>query len=255
MRPLVTSLFLVQRRKKKVILLLLMLTLSFIPVSNASSSWMREGVYARYGNGSLSFKWECVQTDGAIAELQVDYSINGTIQRSALVYADIQTRDITLQNGTSLGKTALWLPPNPAQNETIELTENITGEIETSDGWVPTIQGPQKFFEVNTHAIYSTGFWDLDTGVILDGEISGEPISKAIGFSYFGFSLIETNIDLGPREWLPEIIMAMPYFLPVIAFLAIFVLLFRRRQRRKRQRELITQRKRKAPKADSSSVS
>ena len=227
--------------KRKILRCLLSCFLVFTslatPLSNSSSSWLRQGAYVKYASSSTAFRWECISIDGSVAELSLSYSVNDTILYSGAVHVDAQNRSTYLLNGTYLGKTVLWLPANPAQGEKIEMLDNKTGEADVG-GWVPTVQGAQKVFSVSWD-----GFWDLDTGTLL--SYSGypslaDPVFRAIGLPSFGdFEMVETNIDLGPREWLPEIIYALPYLLPIIAFVVVFIFLLRRRQRKKKQRETL----------------
>lgn len=217
----------------------ILLTLSVSP------SWFKEGAYIeyRFSSGSIdflnrtrlspffsetTFRWECTGIDGDIARLNVSIAFKGessTLKSSTLVCVNAENRDTKLLNGTYLGKTSLWKPANPAPNETVSV-----------GGWIATCQGAQKCF-------WSGGGYDYDTGILLQSHFQGEATIRALNISdpgAFGVtSFAATNIDLGPREWLPEIVMAVPYMLPFIVFAAIFVFVFRRRQRTKRRKKAL----------------
>jgi len=222
-----------------ILLFFLVFPLLATPLSSGSPSWLKKGAYVKYGSSSTAFRWECIDIDGNMAELNWSYSVNDTILRSAVVRIDIQNRTTYLSNGTYLGKTVLWLPADPVQDEMIEVSDNNSYKAEVR-GWVFTIQGAQKIF----YFYRISGFWDLDTGILLEAD--DDQAFAAAGFpSFQGFKIVETNIDLGPREWLPEIIYALPYLLPIIAFLVVFIFLLRRSQRKKKQREMLMSKQRK----------
>ena len=223
------------------VFILFLIVISGIQLALSSSpTWLKEGVYVEYEfksgdirflNGTwisdkfqAAFRWECINIKGDIATLNVSVIFNGemqTIQLSTIVYVDRQNRNVTLLNGTDIGKTLLWTPIN------------ITAKIEA--GWAATCQGAQKFFWTDGRG------YESDTGILIYLILSGEPALLALGVKDLDFvrvapSITATNIDLGPREWLPEIILSLPYILPVIAFFIIFIVLLRRRVQRKKRK-------------------
>lgn len=220
-------------------------------------AWLEESIYAKYEfesssihfiNGTwifsksqTAFRWECISIKGNVAELNISVMSKGegqTIQLSTPVYVNMENRDVRLLDGTFIGKTFLWLPANPTYNKTVILTNNITAKVRVG-GWMATCQGAQKSFWAENYT--AGGGYDLDTGILIQSTLNREPTLLALGIMDLGgvLSVTATNIDLGPREWLPEIIMLVPFFLPIIAFLIIFILLLRRRKQiKKRQTAL-----------------
>jgi len=211
--------------------------------------WLKEGVYARYefesggiifSNGTWEhsdshavFEWRCVSFEGEMAKLNVSIRFDHTIQFSTHVYVNVETRNVTLLDGTYVGKNWLWLPANPSKNETLRLEDNTTIKVDTG-GSAPTCQGTQKcFFIMNRGTTY-----DLDTGILVSSGFTGEPILRALnisditGVAYFA----ATNIDLGPREWLIDLLYAIPFTLPFIAFIIIFAFLLHKRQQKKKRK-------------------
>lgn len=174
-----------------------------------------------------------MNVEGNRAEVNISISFNNT-KFTALVYVDTANRSVTLLNGTDVGTTYLWVPANPNPDEVKIL------------GTMATPQGQQKAF------LEGNGDYDLDTGVLIHSDFVDEPTLLAVGIvrpGFYGTSGIfsATNIDLGPREWLPEIIMAIPYVLPVVAFIIVLIFLFRKRQEKsRRQRALAAKKKRKS---------
>jgi hypothetical protein len=217
--------------------------------------WLREGVYARYEfpSGGITFsngtwkhvnfeaalQWECVDLEGGVAKLNISLYLNETLL-SALVYVDLTSRDVTLPNGTYLGKTMLWLPANPAQDKLFELNKNQTARVQIRTQ-TDTCQGLQRYFEAEGEDLSIGGSYDLDTGVLIWTDWEYEPELLAfdiVDVGYHGSSgITATNIDLGPREWLFEILRNIPFILPIVGFALVSIFLYRRRRLKKRQRK------------------
>jgi len=233
--------------------------LSLLPIPQlafgASPNWLTRGAYVRYEtrlgsntevgyvhflNGTQTneacfvvLQWECMNIEGdkALLDINVTHTTksNGVALYQTRVYVNTEDRGVTLLNGTYIGKTWLWLPRNPAQGEIIEVNDstNATADVK---GWMATCQGAQKSFWV-----YGFGGYDLDTGVLLSPYLEGDSILQVLGIlSIKNLNVADTNIDLGPREWLPEIIMSLPYILIAVSIGVVFFLVLRRRQKRSR---------------------
>lgn len=230
----------------KVFSILLLFFLFFQPVLGVSPPWLKKEAYVKYeakaayiwfSDGTrtherslVAFKWECVNLEGNTAELNISVALNAAIQFSTRVYVNAENRSVTLLNGTYIGKTWLWLPANPAQNETIPLADNVTTRARVG-GWMSTCQGAQKCFCVRV------GGYDLDTGIPIQPVFDGDPTLRALGISEINnLNIAAINIDLGPREWLMDLILAVPYMLPFIAFAVILIFLIRRRQQKKKRK-------------------
>ncbi|MCW4009333.1 MAG: hypothetical protein NWF05_01765 [Candidatus Bathyarchaeota archaeon] len=218
------------------------------------------------------FKWECIELNGDIAQLKI--TLSGTqIQRidytdpvkvnnenkplflSAEVNVNTLTRAVTCKNGTAIGTTMLWMPPNLAPDAKITVwdlpPDKITGTVEESQFTRETPQGSQKNFGVggsgtiNGQAAKFSGFYDLDTGVLIIGVIGidtiHEPTIQALGITQGiiyepNMVFSETNIDLGPAhnpsEWQTWItIAAIP-----LALVIVFVGVIRKRKNPRKDR-------------------
>lgn len=226
-------------------------------VFGASPSWLTKGAYVRYEtrlgsntevgyvyflNGTQTneacfvvLQWECMDIEGNKAMLDINVThttkSKGVAMYQTRVYVNTEDRDVTLLNETYIGKTWLWLPRNPAQGEIIEINDstNATADVK---GWMATCQGAQKSFWV-----YGFGGYDLDTGILLSPYFEGDPILQALGIlSIKNLNIADTNINLGPREWLPEIIMSLPYVLIIASIGIIFLPVLRRRRKRSRSK-------------------
>lgn len=228
----------------------------------SSPVWFREGVYARYEfktsfilfyNGThersyshVAYEWRCVSLEGDVAGLNVSVTFDRTVQISTLVYVNTEDRNVTLLDGTYLGKTCLWLPASPEQNEIILLTDSKTAKIRIG-GWMATPQGAQKSFVAENISL--GGGYDLDTGVLITSSFREEPTLRALNIQDLGgvVSFVATNIDLGPREWLMELLSAIPYTLPFIAVIVTFAFLLHKRQKKKKRKTALKAKQQKRP--------
>lgn len=240
------------------------LFVSFVQAGLCSSPvWFSEGVYARYEfktsfilfyNGThersyshVAYEWRCVSLEGDVARLNVSVTFDRTVQISTLVYVNTEDRNVTSLDGTYLGKTWLWLPASPRQNETILLTDSKTTKI-CIGGWMATPQGAQKCFIAQNVSL--GGGYDLDTGVVISPSFREEPALRALNIRDLGggsASFVATNIDLGPREWLMDLLSAIPYTLPFIAFIVTFAFLLHKRQKKKKRKTALKAKQHKRP--------
>jgi len=231
------------------IMFLILLSCDVVHVVAARPAWLKEGVYMKYVAGDdigssdwdakdpeIVFTWRCISIAGENAELNLTFTWNITAYQTrtlnAVVFVNTENRSIALQNGTYLGETWLWLPANPKNGETINLTSKQTATADVS-GWVTSCQGAQRTF-VPRAGVADWGFYDLDTGIPTGPEFGGDPVFRALGTEGCLMALAETNVDLGPREWLMELILALPMLLPFIALGGVLVFVFHRRYRKRR---------------------
>jgi len=198
--------------------------------------------------GEGIFRWECIKLEGDLATINVSFIINAKnllINWSTILYVNVTSKYTSLPNGTLIGVTRLWLPSNPNIGNEILLVdinqEEITGEItENGTGQVATPQGGQKYFSIFGEGVVLgrnatlMDDYDLDTGVLIEGWLEAEPTLLAMGV--WGDLLMEihdTNIDLGPREWWPEILRFIIFTAPLVFFVLVFILVYRQRNRRR----------------------
>lgn len=231
------------------------------PVSGTLPPWLKPGKWVEYKSRlySLSFlngtkvssdsgfktvlRIECLTVKVDTAEMNVTLeAMTQNIYLSAKVYVDAD-RNVTLPGGKYVGKTFLWLPRNPKQGENLTLTDSETANAHVG-GYTATCQGYQKCFLVDTLKTYwIDGLYDLDTGILVDGTFlkgsyTAEATMLALNISRVlsdSLELADTNIDLGPREWLYEIIDLIPLFLPLMAFMLILIYMLHRRRRRRKK--------------------
>jgi len=216
-----------------------------------SPAWLKEGVYFDYSSEAADlvfsngtriisqckavFGWKCLKINVSEAFLNVTLTFNNTVRYSTSLYVDTETESVVLLNGTGSGKTFLWMPSDPYENQTLELTGSVTAKVHRI-GWMTTCQGAQKSFWAKNMSAGVWGGYDLDTGILIQSSFHNEPTLLALGISEIGGAptIIATNVDLGPREWITEITMAITYLLPVLAIATIsLAIYFKRRQRRK----------------------
>jgi len=252
----------------------LFLLLFLGPVAIAQSPdtpiWMGVGKYAEYAfesvgiwflNGTIVdfedetsavFRWKCVDLNDTEAKFVIEITYTGEKQKirlSSEVYINLASRGVMLPNGTYLGKTRLWLPAYPTQDEDIILWDHplVYGKvIDVGGGMTGTPQGSQRIFIVEASGAICGrswdigGFYDIDTGVAIDPSLDCEPTLLALGIvdprrsGIIRFS--DTNIDLGPRDLWPEILDFIIFATPAAILIAVSILLYRRRKRKGRRR-------------------
>jgi hypothetical protein len=215
-----------------------------------------------YLNASLT--WRCISVNATMAKLQVtfDYigkelqhfegetlirtSLNGeSLQRTGEAYVDLYTRAVYNANGVLLGTTHLWLPANPSDGQEIVVWDappkTITLPIRIESGH-ETIQGPQDIFdsEPNSYKIVSL-FYDLDTGLAVDGAFKWDPIMAAIGIDDSGLvgdghpntAFFDTNINFGPERTTINWMQILQYsILPIAVVLLLVAFVIRRKKKR-----------------------
>lgn len=218
------------------------------------------GTIIKYRNvTSAFFQWECVQLRGDMATLNVSYSITSDLESynfytSALVDVNIASRGVYLQNGTLIGTTNLWLPSSPEEGQEVVLwdmpPERVTANVTTSfngeelfSGQTP--QGAQRYFRLENiggtmngmevgDAEFQGGGYEYDTGLMLWGDLTLEPMRTALGIQLYNFPLsMTTNVDMGPVL----VVIDWSYVLGVAAIVGSIVivaaLMIKRHRRRK----------------------
>jgi hypothetical protein len=210
------------------------------------------GTIIEFNNTTSIYRWECIAQNESTAELSI--SLNGTLSDGIIVlikndvFIDISSRSVYLENGTLIGTTHLWLPANPLPNELITLLDVPPNKVEMTiinrEEYAQTCQGIQKTFTVSGMAtglknIGASGnmsyliMCDFDTGVMVDWGVhmgDNEGTLKALGVMGLMvqgiFSLISTNIDLGPSYHLPVNSSANSAILLILPFPIIFCAIF-----------------------------
>lgn len=257
-------------------MVLLLICGSVLKESFAAESvpmWFKEGIYAeyRFDSGSVwftngtfvsfpkesrakaSFRWECICIKENTSRLSVTLSFdheNRDIWFSTLLDVNVKTRRVTLQNETYVGMTFLWLPPNLEENQTVTVTDGVIGNV-TTVGLASSPQGLQEAFwvigagEVDEYMIAPNGGYDLDTGLLLQSTLWGEPTLLALGILDPGLvgrmEFTATNIDLGLGKselggLHAESLEVLFFFIPIVSFTVIFLIIFWRRGGRKTKR-------------------
>lgn len=231
--------------------------------------WMKEGVFVQYEfksigiifqnrtsihfepKASVTWRWECTGLDDDLATLNVSINYIGekkTLFLSKEIKVNTINRKVFLSNGTLIGTTHLWAVANPVDGEEIVVwdvpPDKIVAVVEIGEAWSNTPQGGQKIYDlngkgqINDHDAYFRTSHDFDTGIMIDGVIANEATLYALDISSLlpddRFLFTDTNIDLGPRELLPEILGLLPIILVIILFISVLVILYYRRRKRRR---------------------
>ncbi|HDQ06930.1 MAG TPA: hypothetical protein ENN36_09480 [Candidatus Bathyarchaeota archaeon] len=187
-----------------------------------------------------------------LATLNVSISFTGE-KKSLFISKEVDvnttSRQVFLSNGTLIGTTRLWAKANPTDGEEIVVwdvpPDKIVGSVEIRGFWSSnTPQGAQKIYDIEgkgtingKNALFDSAH-EVDTGIMIEGILSNEATLLALGIDTLGvngqFSFSDTNVDLGPKEMLPEILGLLPILLVVILFISVFVILYYRRRKRRR---------------------
>ncbi|WNZ28344.1 MAG: hypothetical protein IAX21_06620 [Candidatus Bathyarchaeota archaeon] len=225
--------------------------------------WMQNGVYVEYAikdptvffmNSTIqnfesgivaTWKWECVALEANVATLNVSLHVDSergfTISDDFLV--NVRTREVFFMNGTAIGATFLWAPANVIDGEELvlwdALTEKVTANVRTSMT-TKTLQGYQQMFILMIDGrmcginLVIARMYDHNTGILIGGALEDEAILVAMNIRRVSgsFSMIATNIDLGPRELLPEMLSHIP-FVAVVVGIGMVVFFAHLKRRRK----------------------
>ena len=234
-----------------------------------SPIWMNEGVFGQYEfkssgivfqnrtlipfepDASATWRWECSGLDNDLATLNISLNFNAenrTLLFVKEVYVNTTSRQVFLSNGTLIGTTHLWAKANPVNGEEIVVwdapPDKIVGVVENEGLWHNTPQGGQKIYKIggtgtiNGVNTYIRTIHDVDTGIMISGIIDDEATLLALDIQSLlvngEFSFTNTNIDLGPKELMPEILAVLPIVIVVIVFISVFVIFYYRRKKRRR---------------------
>jgi len=231
---------------------------------DVSPPWLKAGTYVEYEiwvmamNAPKSIlRWECISLEDNIAVLNVSTKAGGypgspaITARSALLRIKTDTREVIAENGSTMGKTYLWVPPfmKDGQEFLAEGTETngIVCRVE-SDGESSVLTHCQGFQEVMW--ILSTQLGkleidcDIDRGIFVGGNIPSAVLDALDARNSIGgaFTIHDTNIDLGPVYWRTTILTFLWQNLPWTILIALFptaLLLYRRRRRKQRARSTV----------------
>lgn len=228
-------------------------------------NWLTAPAYdqIKYWNASLT--WRCVSTNDTTAQLQVTFYYvgeelfhfvgtelsriplnNASLQLKGNVYVDLYTRAVYTADGTLLGTTHLWLPANPREGQNMVVWDvppkTITLPATVNNVWFETIQGKQDGFQIGgTITISDNGkgqnimmFYDLDTGLGVDGYFQWDPIMAAIGIYDSGLQkFMDTNINLGTEDASFNWTLVLQYAILPIAIVVLCIAILYRRTHKK----------------------
>lgn len=228
--------------------------------------WMEKGKYVQYefdsagiiflnntlfcfeNDVSMTWRWECVEINNEIVKLNVTiYAIGEKTNLFISKELNVNTtsRNVFLNNGTLIGTTILWSKANPKDGEEIFVwdasPDRIVGVAQNNECYSSSPQGAQKIYNlegkgsINGTNVFFDLFMDVDTGILVDGIIRRDATLLALGIDTIGvngrFMFTDTNIDLGPRELLPELLQLFPIVIFII-IISVVVIIYRRRRKK-----------------------
>jgi hypothetical protein len=218
-------------------------------------------------------RWEVLDFDGEVARMNISLMRDWSREpvRQAEFYVNVSTREVTLLNGTSVGKTYLWFPahlkvgdlaqfyncaPQWRADDTLfydSKSRTVLG-IVIMEETIRTCQGYQSAFWVesnfNMSKIYGVNFapppvdadFDEDTGILVMGGQCEDGALRAMGIEELISScrIWDTNVDLGPHiitlDILGFFIVDYPFLTLSIAFVSLVCLVLWARKRHRRHR-------------------
>jgi hypothetical protein len=230
-----------------------------LDTSKSVTLFLLNGTGIKYNNvTSVIFRWECIHLRGDMATLNVSYSITSDLvsdnfYTSTLVDVNIASRSVYSQNGTLIGTTNLWLPSSPAEGQEIVLwdmpPDKVMANVTTTGfngqnmytGQTP--QGVQRFFQleniagtINGKGLSEVGFigngmYEYDTGLMLSGSLSLEPMHTALAINlYDSPNSMTTNVGMGQGQ----VFINWSYLLglaAIISSIVIMIVLMSKRRR------------------------
>ncbi len=228
-----------------------------------SPPWLEVGTYVEYEvdvwtfpkGGKATLRWECVSLEGNVATINVSHTATGYRPYEppispgfALIRVLTDTRELIDPNGTVIGKTYLWIPPFMKQGQNITLEGKSPNETIGTVYWeggscVKTCQGYQEVTLIRIQGKPSLDF-DVNTGILIMGDLP-LAILEALGAQEYiegAYTIVDTNVDLGPQFLRAAILHALWDNLPIIIILVIFItvlLLLVRRRRKRRQKRTV----------------
>lgn len=170
----------------------------------------------------VDLAWKVLSVSGGLYRLNVSYVAGppASISRNVDVTLDSLSMNVTGPRSPHM-HSFLWTLPGRHVGDTVLLGGNaslpIAGQV-THESNVFTIQGTQPVFVVDARIVEFVGYtfplytaFDSDTGLDIAFDLNSDGAFFQAGFIYAsgGFALVSTTINLGPANWLEDII----YFL------------------------------------------
>lgn len=246
--------------------LLLILIISFLTVQSpllyAKPLWLEEGVYAEYmirdyliktrngtyidGRGSVAtYRWNVTKMKIGVASIFLSFNEPkklGFIHLRAEV--DVNTRDITMSNGESLGKTLLWIEQDVKEGQSLYLfgkpPNEVTGIVKEPPGDLKTIQGIQRIWalevtgSIENNSISAKMHFDRNTGLLLVsvGQFVDLTV-QLMGVIWIArvMELVLTNVNLGPEPFFLTIKDILIIVTSLVVISVAFILLIRRKRK------------------------
>ncbi|MEM2100618.1 MAG: hypothetical protein QXP45_04720 [Thermoproteota archaeon] len=175
----------------------------------------------------------------------------GSYSSTRELFVNLTTRQVTLPDGTLLGKTIIWIPPCGLEDRIPYVGQGNSTVFAKAKDIFPadTIQGVQDVLTLSTeneteveslstdniptplevqsvkHFFPRTNYYDADTFIMIDGDIDEDAFLSAfniVGF-FMGerFVLKSTSIDLGPQNLFVAFFRLLPYIILVTTILVI----------------------------------
>ncbi|MCW4010433.1 MAG: hypothetical protein NWF05_07410 [Candidatus Bathyarchaeota archaeon] len=239
--------------------------------SGCSPNWMQTGTFCTYlsesssigfadnsfvllkDNKSVIYRWECksITNNTATLEISLQYNVNNSqVILNSSILVDTRTKCVYLLNGSNIGQTRLWMEPTPVDGQNVTIWDvppehvggTITSIVYGKTLYCDTPEGQQAAFLVQGSGtikgvpIASSATYEFDTGIMINGNMLNDPTLLSINVKNISsrLELLETNIDLGPKETMFEILSYIPAVAISVAIITILgVLLFRLRKRKK----------------------
>jgi hypothetical protein len=236
---------------------------------DVSPPWLKVGTFVEYevfvyfvsDDSKSTLRWECMSLEDNIAVLNVSTQASATFPgstpvtpHSALMRIKTDTREVMAENGSSLGKTYLWVPPFMKQDqefwaEGTETNAIICTVISYGSTSIETqCQGFQEVMSISCEEPWYLDFCcDIDRGIFAMGDIP-PPLIRSLGIGEYvdtASTIHDTNIDLGP-VYLKSTVLTFLWrnllWEILIILFAATLLLYRRRRRRRRARPDVMER-------------
>ncbi len=216
--------------------------------------------YDTLGFYNATFGWSCLSITNKIAKIEFFFDYmgktlnnvslgNATLTLKSDVFVDLDNRAVHYSNGSIIGTTHLWVCANPNDDQKVVIwdipPEKVSLPVKT--GYIlDTCQGMVKGFIVEgTVTINQTRknidlLCDSTTGLMVDGSFDSDPIMVGSGINVLFINgrvyLSDTNIEFAiynetsNQTNVSNIVMFM--LLPIIVFVALFVAIRKRMQKK-----------------------
>ncbi len=193
-----------------------------------------EGKISAFGGSGfqVDLSWKVLSISGVHYELSVSYTAAApaSISRSVDVTLDPLTMNVSGPRSPAM-HSFLWTLPGRQVGDAVLLGGNASSPIQGQVTWEAnqfTPQGTQPVFMVDARLVEFFGYtfpllamFDSDTGLDLGAELNTDGAFFQAGFIFAtpGFTLVSTTINLGPANWLADIV----YFLGTNLFTLILL--------------------------------